>query len=80
MLTKWLKETNIDEVYLVGGKNASLGEMIQHLSALGIKIPNGFVLTATAYDEYMNHNGCYEKINSIIQEIDIDNNEQLKVK
>ena len=80
MLTKWLKETNIDEVNLVGGKNASLGEMIQNLSALGIKIPNGFVLTATAYDEYMKHNGCYEKINSIIQEIDIDNNEQLKVK
>jgi pyruvate,water dikinase len=80
MLTKWLKETNIEEVNLVGGKNASLGEMIQHLSSLGIKIPNGFVLTANAYDEYMKHNGCYEKINSIIQEIDIDNNEQLKEK
>jgi pyruvate, water dikinase len=80
MLTKWLKETNIDEVNLVGGKNASLGEMIQNLSALGIKIPNGFVLTATAYDEYMKHNGCYEKINSIIQEIDIDNTDQLKIK
>ena len=80
MLTKWLKETNIEEVNLVGGKNASLGEMIQHLSSLGIKIPNGFVLTSIAYDEYMNFNNCYEKINLLISEIDIDNTENLKEK
>ena len=46
MITKWLNETNFDEVELVGGKNASLGEMIQNLSSLGIRIPNGFLITS----------------------------------
>ena len=80
MLTKWLKETNIEELNLVGGKNASLGEMIHNLSSLGIKIPNGFVLTSIAYDEYMNSNQLYEKINTIIKEIDTDDTDQLKIK
>ena len=42
MNTKWLSETNMTEVDLVGGKNASLGEMISNLSDLGVNIPNGF--------------------------------------
>ena len=80
MLSKWLKETNIDEVHLVGGKNASLGEMIQNLSSLGIKIPNGFVITADGYDTYMTHNNLFEKISSIMQEMDIENTDDLKLK
>jgi pyruvate,water dikinase len=80
MLSKWLKETNIDEVHLVGGKNASLGEMIQNLSSLGIKIPNGFVITADGYDKYMESNNLFEKISIIMKEMDIDNLEDLKIK
>ena len=80
MLSKWLKETNIDEVHLVGGKNASLGEMIQNLSSLGIKIPNGFVITADGYDTYMTHNNLFETIASIMREMDIENTDDLKIK
>jgi pyruvate,water dikinase len=80
MLSKWLKETNIDEVHLVGGKNASLGEMIQNLSSLGIKIPNGFVITADGYDKYMESNNLFEKISVIMKEMDVDNLEDLKTK
>jgi len=80
MLSKWLKETNIDEVHLVGGKNASLGEMIQNLSSLGIKIPNGFVITADGYDTYMTHNNLFETIASIMKEMDIENTDDLKLK
>lgn len=80
MLSKWLKETNIDEVHLVGGKNASLGEMIQNLLSLGIKIPNGFVITADGYDKYMESNNLFEKISIIMKEMDVDNLEDLKTK
>ncbi len=48
MYTKWLNETNINEIALVGGKNASLGEMICHLNSLGIEIP-------LLYNEFITH-------------------------
>ena len=80
MITKWLNETNFEEIELVGGKNASLGEMIQNLSNLGIKIPNGFLVTSNGYDDYMKHNNLYEKINYYIKNINIDDNEDLKAK
>ena len=49
---KWLDETDIHEVDVVGGKNASLGEMIKNLKHLNIKVPYGFVVTADSYDLY----------------------------
>jgi pyruvate,water dikinase len=69
---KWLDETGIDEVELVGGKNASLGEMIKNLKTLNIKVPYGFVITANSYDLFMNYNNLNEKINNIINETNID--------
>ena len=45
---RWFNELTIDDVPLVGGKNASLGEMYQELSSQGIQIPNGFAVTAEA--------------------------------
>ena len=45
----WFHEISIKDVPLVGGKNASLGEMYQHLSAQGVSIPGGFAITAYAY-------------------------------
>jgi pyruvate, water dikinase len=45
----WFDEVNINDIPLVGGKNASLGEMIQHLAPKGVKVPNGFATTAAAY-------------------------------
>ena len=46
---KWFADTSIGDVALVGGKNASLGEMVRELSAKGVKVPNGFAITAEAY-------------------------------
>jgi pyruvate, water dikinase len=80
MYSKWLKETNIDEVHLVGGKNASLGEMIQNVSSLGVKIPNGFVITANGYDSYMNENKLFDHISLIMKDIDVENTDDLKIK
>lgn len=78
--TKWLNETNMKEVDLVGGKNASLGEMIQNLSNLGICIPNGFVITAVGYDNYMKYNNLYEVVNKFMDDLNIHDTNELKSK
>ena len=75
MLSKWLNQTNMSEVELVGGKNASLGEMIQNLTSLGIKIPNGFIITSVAYDEFISNNNLYIKIQNIMKSIKQDNSD-----
>jgi hypothetical protein len=46
---RWFDDLGLDDVPLVGGKNASLGEMYRELSAQGVKVPNGFAITAEAY-------------------------------
>ncbi|MCF6207691.1 MAG: phosphoenolpyruvate synthase, partial [Sulfurovum sp.] len=46
---KWFKEIGIEDVAEVGGKNASLGEMYQNLAPLGVRVPNGFAVTSSAY-------------------------------
>ena len=46
---KWFEEIKIEDVPLVGGKNASLGEMYRELTPQGVKLPNGFAVTAEAY-------------------------------
>src|SRR3954453_14359987 len=50
---RWFSEVGLSDVDLVGGKNASLGEMIRELSPLGIRIPDGFAITAEAYREFL---------------------------
>jgi len=49
----WLKDITINDVPLVGGKNASLGEMVNFLAPQGVQIPNGFVVTADAYRYFL---------------------------
>lgn len=75
---KWLNETGLEELELVGGKNASLGEMIKNLTGLGIKVPFGFVVTSRAYDLFMNSNQLYQRIGHIIDETDVDNLVELR--
>src|SRR5437763_9640558 len=50
---RWFSEVGLSDVDLVGGKNASLGEMIRELSPLGIRVPDGFAITAEAYREFL---------------------------
>ncbi len=69
----WFKDVGNDDVELVGGKNASLGEMYQVLSKKGIKVPNGFIVTAYAYRDLIEKAGLKEKIRDALDKIDVDN-------
>ena len=62
----WFDQLGIEDVPLVGGKNASLGEMYSKLTKKGIKIPNGFALTSTAYWEFLKFNKIDKKIKQIV--------------
>jgi pyruvate,water dikinase len=73
-----LKNVGMNDLPLVGGKNASLGEMLQNLTALGVNIPDGFVVTVNAYYAYLKHNSLDEKVKNIVDAIDYDSIESLR--
>lgn len=73
-----LGRVGINDIEEVGGKNASLGEMLQHLAPLGIRIPGGFVITVAAYREFVVHNEIEAPIRGIIDSIDYDSLESLR--
>jgi pyruvate,water dikinase len=73
-----LDQAGIDDIALVGGKNASLGEMIRHLTGLGIAIPDGFIITAEAYRHFIACNDLDKKIVALVTAIDYDNIESLR--
>ncbi|TXI16612.1 MAG: phosphoenolpyruvate synthase [Ottowia sp.] len=60
------------DVEVVGGKNASLGEMISQLAATGVRVPGGFATTAHAFREFLTHGGLTEKINARLDALDTD--------
>src|SRR3989338_1005832 len=62
----WFKETGIKDIPRVGGKNASLGEMFQYLNPKGVRIPNGFSVTAGAYNYFLRESGLRSRIKSIL--------------
>jgi len=69
---RWLSELEMDDVPVVGGKNASLGEMIHHLSKLGVLVPGGFATTAHAYREFLAKDNLDERIQSLLDDLDVD--------
>ncbi len=73
-----LGKVGMDDIETVGGKNASLGEMIQNLATLGINIPDGFVVTVAAYREFLRYNDLESTIRYIINSIDYENIESLR--
>ncbi len=66
-------QLTINDVERVGGKNASLGEMIGNLTALGVSVPNGFATTADAYREFLATGGLDKRINARLDALDVDN-------
>lgn len=66
---RFLSELTNDEVPLVGGKNASLGEMFSDLAEQGVRIPDGFATTAGAYGEYLEANDLPERIEALIEDL-----------
>lgn len=67
---RWFEDTGIEDVPLVGGKNASLGEMYRELASQGVKVPNGFSITADAYRDFLRHAGLDEFIRSTLRDLD----------
>ena len=69
----WLHEVEMGDVNRVGGKNASLGEMLRNLTADGgVKVPGGFATTAQAYRDFLAFEGLAERINKTLDELDVD--------
>ena len=67
-----LKNLSKDDIEIVGGKNASLGEMINNLSKLDIKVPGGFATTSNAYRDFLKINSLDKKINNILKTLDVN--------
>jgi len=67
------------DVPSVGGKNASLGEMISQLSAKGVRVPTGFATTADAYREFLAQNGLDKKINDLLDKLNADDTQALAI-
>jgi pyruvate, water dikinase len=65
-------ELRIGDVPQVGGKNASLGEMIHTLGSYGIQVPDGFAVTAEAYRYFVRENGLQDKLRSLLQQLDTE--------
>lgn len=72
-----LQSLRLTDVHRVGGKNASLGEMIGQLSALDVRVPGGFATTAHAYREFLHQDGLDARIDSLLSDLDVDNIDQL---
>jgi len=73
-----LNKVSLSDINKVGGKNASLGEMLQHLGQMKIKVPNGFAITVDGYHDFIEHNDLDIKIKSLINELDPENIVQLR--
>ena len=68
----WFNEVGMNDVDQVGGKNASLGEMLSNLTEVGIRVPNGFATTAAAYRDFIHQEGLYGRILETLKGLNID--------
>jgi len=68
----WFDDIGIEDVPLVGGKNASLGEMYQHLTSKGVAVPHGFAITAYAYRYLLEKAGVEDAIKEVLSDLDIE--------
>ena len=69
----WFKDLGIDDVPIVGGKNAALGEMFSNLTKLDINVPNGFAITARAYNDFLDKAGIRTGMEKILKDLDTGN-------
>ncbi|WP_075181673.1 phosphoenolpyruvate synthase [Pantoea sp. 1.19] len=76
-LVLWYNQLGMHDVDRVGGKNASLGEMITHLSALGVAVPNGFATTSDAFNQFLEQSGVNQRIYALLDSTNVDDVNQL---
>ncbi|MBD2461468.1 phosphoenolpyruvate synthase [Oscillatoria sp. FACHB-1407] len=71
-LVLWFEQVGIADIPLVGGKNASLGEMIQQLTAKGVNVPTGFATTAYAFRYFIQRAGLDERLRQLFEDLDVE--------
>lgn len=69
----WYENLGMHDVNRVGGKNASLGEMISNLAGAGVQVPGGFATTAYAFNQFLEQSGLNERIYQLLDKLDTDN-------
>ncbi len=77
---KWFDEIGIEDIPIVGGKNASLGEMYNQLSKKGVNVPYGFAITADGYWRFVDYNSLRDRIYELLSNFDINNVEELSLR
>ena len=75
---QWFSEIGIGDVAQVGGKNASLGEMYQNLTSEGVRVPNGFAVTSSAYIHLLDENNAWEKLHAQLDTLDVNDVDALQ--
>ena len=73
----WFEHLGILDVHTVGGKNASLGEMIANLAPLGVRVPDGFATTAQAFRDFLAHNDLERRIAQVLDPLDVTDVDRL---
>ncbi len=74
---RWFNQLSINDIPLVGGKNASLGEMYRELAAEGVIVPNGFAITAQAYRYMLDQAGAWPRLHELLDSVDADDVDEL---
>ena len=74
---RWFAELGLGDLEQVGGKNASLGEMVSHLTDLGVRVPDGFATTAEAFHRFIGETGLRERIADLLRDLDTDDTRAL---
>lgn len=75
---RWFDQIGIDDIPLVGGKNASLGEMYRGLASQGVKVPNGFAITAEAYRDFLRQTGLDQRVRDILKDLNTHDLDSLR--
>lgn len=75
----WYQELGMNDVSRVGGKNASLGEMISNLAEAGVTVPGGFATTAAAFNRFLEQSGLNDKIYALLDSLNVDDVKALAV-
>lgn len=74
---RWFSEIGVADVPSVGGKNASLGEMVGELAPQGVRVPNGFAITAAAYRHVLDQADAWRRLHKALNELDARNVDDL---
>jgi len=74
---RWLDQLGMDDLEQVGGKNASLGEMIANLASMGVNVPGGFATTADAFRDFLAETGLDEKIRARLETLEVEDVREL---